>query len=184
MQEARKQTSWKEFIKEICSWYWLVFRNTWKGVTTYPKNKRVNIFDINEYEENRINFTKFWLDYFSNKSFFSQIEGVRDRVWLPAPYFSWEVENSNFSDGIRNAKNTYLSFQSWWDIENILYSFYVKINCKDVLNSIMVRDNSNIIYHSSWIINSYKIYYSKYIQDSSNIRFSDNMVWCQECVFL
>ena len=71
---------------------------------------------------------------------------------------------------------------SFVDCENILYSVSVKENSRNVLNSLMVRNNCENIYFGKGVIDSFNVFFSHFIKNSSNIRFSSNLVGCHECI--
>jgi len=183
IKERRKQTPRREFVKEIASWYGFVFRKHNQNVTTYSDKVDFPLYPTAEYEKIRMNFIQSGRAYNSASSLFDQIKDLRKEIGVLSPHLAWSTENALYSDAIWDAKNVYLSYQSWGDSSNILYSFYVKINSHNVVNSVMVRDNSEIIFQSAWIIKSYKVFYSKYIVSSDNVWFSDNLISCSECLF-
>jgi len=84
-------------------------------------------------------------------------------------------ENSDFTDTAVDTKNTYLSNTIVLYSENVFYSFMVRGECKNVLNSLYISSNSEHIYFSRGVIKGYKVYYSGYINNSSNIWFSSNL---------
>jgi hypothetical protein len=40
IQQKRKQTSWREFVREICSWYPFVLYNRNALISVYPDTER------------------------------------------------------------------------------------------------------------------------------------------------
>lgn len=92
------------------------------------------------------------------------------------------AENCDYAEAAWMSKNVYLSILAIGDCENILYTFYTQDNVKNVLNSVMVWDNSENIYFSTAVIQGYQVFYSKYIVNSSNIWFSTNLIGCKECI--
>jgi hypothetical protein len=67
--------------------------------------------------------------------------------------------------------------------ENVLYSYSVKDDSRNVLNSIFINKQSENIFSSSGISSSQNIFYSRYLSNCSDIWFSDNLISCQECLF-
>lgn len=63
-----------------------------------------------------------------------------------------------------------------------MYSLETKESCRNVLNSIMVRNNCQNIYRSTAVFNSYNIFYSRLVNNSSDVWFSSNMVGCHDCL--
>jgi hypothetical protein len=86
------------------------------------------------------------------------------------------AENAEYAEAVWNSKNVYLSIIVIKNCENIAYTFYTQENVKDVLNSVMVWDNSEIVYFGVAVIKSFKIFYSRYIVNSNNIWFSSNLI--------
>jgi hypothetical protein len=73
----------------------------------------------------------------------------------------WNSENSKYTDQIFWVKNWYLSFVTWFWVENIAYSAFCYINSANIYNSIFSESCQNI-YFLAWGNNSYNIFYSKY----------------------
>ncbi len=184
MQEKRKNTPFREFIKTIASRRALGFyKNSWM-TTIFPDTGRVwGVVSHKQFEEGRDALTASGLEYDASKSFFENIKVLMQGVHFPATILFGECENANFTDQTLSIRNWYLSYVVIRDCENILYSLSIKEHSINVLNSFMVWDNCENIYFSKWIIKSYNIFYSKHILNSSNIRFSDNLTGCSECIF-
>lgn len=179
MQGKRKNTDWREFVKEICSWQSLLFyRNDWR-ISRFPQTDRVKgvISYENFFERNSKEF-----DYNSDLSFFDNFKKIFQATNLPALIHYTQNENCNFADIVMNSKNSYLS--SWIiESENVLYCNNIKDHSINVFNSVMVWQNCENVYFWIWVLKSYNIFYSKFILNSSNVWFSINLVWCAECLF-
>lgn len=184
IKEKRKNTPFRYFLKEIVSWATIVlYRNNWI-ISKFPHTERIkNIIKNEEFEKNRDDLVKFWLDYNFDKWFFDNFSDLFKSINIFDFIIYWTVENVFYSDMVLNSKSVYLSSGIINNCENIFYSFSIKDNCKDVLNSVSVYQNSSIIFFSSWIIESFKIFYSRFINNSSDIWFSSNLTWCKECFF-
>lgn len=182
IKEKRKQTKFRDFVKEIVSWYPFILHKRDGLITRFPKTNRVkNIISTRLYEENRENLIKKGRAYNFKESFFDNFKQLHESIDF-FNIFSFESENCEYWDNIYNAKNCYLSNGVIHECENILYSFYIKQGSKNIFNSVMVWDNCENIYFASGILKSYNIFYSKYIYNSSDIWFSSNLTWCSHCI--
>lgn len=179
IQEKRKNTSWKEFVMEICSWCPLVFSKGYGKVSRFPKTDRIGwVIGRSEFEEIRWTQT----EEVNAESFMQGFGKLLSRSQFPA-FMTWgDNENCDFADIVSGAKNWYLSIGLVTDVENVMYSRSVKNNCSNVIASVMVRKDSSNVFESSCIIGSFNVFYSHTIQASSNIRFSQNLVNCSECI--
>ena len=184
IKEKRKNTNFRDFIKEIASFRTLAFYKNNSYVSIFPETDRVySLISHSEFSENRDNLTKSWIVYDFSLDFFSNFKKLNDSIKLPPTILFWECENSDFTDQSVNVKNSYLSYIVIKDCENIFYSMSVKVNSRNVFNSLMVWDNCENIYFWSWIINSSNIFYSCYVIDSYNLYFCSNLIWCKNCIF-
>ena len=184
IKEKRKKTEFRDFLKEIWSWFPInLYKINWK-LSRYPFSDRLwSLIDTKS-------FSTLWNNDFYNQeldlknNFFNQIQKLYKKSYFPFLWNFWTIENSDYSDTIWYwTKNAYLTICAWEDVENILYSLYVISNCSNILNSVWITKNCNNIYFCSWIRESYNIFYSRYIFNSSGIWFSSNLVWCKECIF-
>ena len=186
IKQKRKNTDFREFVKEIASWSPIIlYKNQWKVSRYNEKIKRVSCIDNNNYNSNyeSINAgSSFDFDFSDN--FFANFNKTYSSYKFPFTYvFPWLwVENCEFSDVTHASKNVYLSFFTTTWSENVLYSYSTKQSSKNVLNSISIGKNSENIYLSSFCLQSYNIFYSYNIHNSSNIWFSSNLIWCSECL--
>ena len=183
MQEKRKQTPFREYVKEIASWTPLVFHKNNGLISKYPPVERSGkIIPNKEYQVQRDAFGAMWIEYDFSISFFDNFQKLVHI--MPFQNMRNEVtENSEFADVVINSKNAYLSSTVISGSENVLYSFSVKDNSKNIFNSVMVWDNSENVYGGTWIVNSFNIFFSKFLINCSNIRFSTNLVGCHDCIF-
>ncbi|MDD3793946.1 MAG: hypothetical protein PHI37_03980 [Candidatus Gracilibacteria bacterium] len=180
IKEKRKKTNFRDFVKEICSWQPLSFYNIDGKVSRYPKSNRIKIIDDLEFNKKATEQLEKG-DLINGANFLKLLSNLWLENGLPRLWHFWETENSTYSETVGAVKNAYLTHLSFY-AENILYSFGVSGNAKNVLNSSLVVNNSQEVYNSVGIINSYKIFYSKCIIDSNNIWFSTNLIGCQECI--
>lgn len=182
LQQSRKQTPYREFVKEIASWkpFWF-YRNSGL-ISRYPETGRVkNIVSPKQYLEMRDNLPS--IDYDADKTFFENLKNLFEVVPFASLVHFHQNENVDYSDCIFAAKNVYLSIVIWVNSENVFYSAFSYIHVSNVFHSLLVSKNSHNIYSSVFVGNSFKIFYSKFIQNSSDIWFSTNLIWCRECIF-
>ena len=179
-----KEVSRRDFIKYCTSLQPLVLHKNNGQISRYPETDRIGwIQKMKEFEEERADLTKKWQEYNISKKFFENFQDFIKNTKFPAMFSYWWTENSEYADSAHTSKNAYLTFLTTFSSENILYSFSVKMNCRNVINSVMIVESSENIYTSFCCINSYNIFFSRYIEKSSNIRFSTNLLGCNECLF-
>ncbi len=181
IKQKRKNTPFRDFLKEIASFMPIVLHKRYFWVSRYPDtNRRKNIMTPREFYSGQN--SDYFLEYDFSKTFFENFKDlIENTPVLSRMVYEW-LENCEYSESVTYSKNVYLSFIVINNCENILYTFYSQDNCKDVINWVMVWDNSEQIYFSAWIIKWHKIFYSKYIVNSNNIWFSTNLIWCSECI--
>lgn len=182
MQEKRKNTPWREYIKEIASWYPLnLYKNGW-FISRYPNTDRSwLIVSRKEYEEKR-NEVNIWIDFswdFSQDLKFL----IKKFPKAPSTIFYWWNENTEFADAVFGAKNAYLTFAVWLWAENVMYSFLTTMNVKNIFGSVYIKWWSENIYNSLSVSNSFNVFFSQHIQNCSNIWESSNLIGCQECIY-
>jgi hypothetical protein len=183
IQEKRKNTSWREFVRDICSRSSVNFYKNNNLVSVYPDVDRIYVVNSVEYQDRRDSFVATVVTTPSlSDNFMQQIQNLLLEVWLPPTSSFFHNENCDYVNPAINSKNSYLSFGIVW-CENILYGYSVKDNSDNVVDSVMVRDNCSIIYGSVGVFRSYKIFHSKNIFDSNNIYASANLQWCSYCLF-
>ncbi|MDD2870797.1 MAG: hypothetical protein PHS49_02305 [Candidatus Gracilibacteria bacterium] len=179
IKQKRKNTDFREFVKEIASWLVLNLYKREDYISKYPNTDRSPKIDSIEYLNN---FEK-GINYNSQLDLFTNYKTLFDNVYFQNVSANFQNENSLFSDATFGTKNTYLSFVIGMEAENILYSAFSYINVTNVFNSFFVNNGSQNIYFGGGIINSFNIFYSKYITNSSDIWFSTNLIGCQDCIF-
>ncbi len=183
IQEKRKMTTWRQYIKEIASRHPLTLNRRWSLLTRYPDENRVTITTIEDFEAKRDSLLQYGREYESWFSFFKQFWWLFKVVPLRPLLTRWENERSTYADQIMSSKWCYLSNTVIHDCENIIYSLNVKDACANIFNSVYIQDNSHTIYSSLSVFRSSHIFFSQNILDSSNIWGSSNLQWCQECLF-
>lgn len=181
IQEKRKSTPFREFIREIGSWISVSFYKNNGCISKYPPSNRVNICPLKEFDNSRDDFPKYGKIYDTNRPFFQQFQELFLSLKLSNVGHIGENENSDFGETVVNSKNVYLSTIVTLESENVFYSLLVRVAAKDVLRSIFVI-SSEVVYASRNIKDSFKVFYSSQIHNSHDIWFCSDMVGCQECI--
>jgi len=177
MQEKRKNTSWRDFVKEIASRMPMMLYKNDGIVTPYsPDSKRIKkVLSPKVFEEYRENMQE--IPYHENlllsiKEWFNNIELSWQKIVM-------QNENSDFNYIVGWAKNSYLSIVVV-ESQNIWYS-YSTFNSNDIYNSILV-ENSQKTYQSRCISTSSNVFYSSSIINSKDIWLSSNLIGCSNCI--
>ncbi len=182
MKEMRKNTDFRDFLKEICSRYPMVLYKNNGKISKHPQvGRKNNLISFSEFDDIRDDLVNNTIDYNINKSFFNQYWEFFKNAKFPLLSNYAGSEDCEFADAVLGSKTVYLSFWVISDCENILYSVTVKNHCTNILNWFWIVKSENV-YSSSWITNSYEIFYSRYLNNCSNVRFSANLNWCNECI--
>ena len=172
IQERRKYTPRREFVKEVCCRRPIMLYNNQWSISRYPEKRIKNIAsDASEH----IVTGSYSGDFFQS---FSEL--FHTQPLLPTTSF-YGNENCEYSDGSFGGKNIYLSFDAGGGSENVVYSHLVYDNSHNIYQSLLVGSSSNI-FDSSHIYNSHNIFGSHAIRDSSSIASSYNLVWCSHCI--
>ena len=180
IQEKRKQTSWRDFVKEICSWKPLVLSHVWWTISRFPDTHRVNPIPFDDFAKQRDKLTEYSIDLV-DENFFSLFGALLKVCPIPWLLSFYDNDNCNYADIAIGSKNCYLSY-AVVNCENVFYSESVKDGSRNVYNSLMVLDGSENIYACSSVFRSFNIFFSHFVTDSSFIRASRNMQWCIECI--
>jgi len=178
IKEVRKQTSFRDFVKEITSRYnFNLFRYQWH-ISRYPEVERnKNIVDDLSISMNNSCIGEYTGD------FFKDFHDLYTRSPKANILHYGSNENCEFSDGSYGAKNCYLSFWAGRGVENALYSTFVVNNCTNIIDSFCVASNCDNIFSSKSVLESSNIFYSVQIHNSYNIYFSSNLIGCKNCLF-
>jgi hypothetical protein len=75
IQEKRKQTSFRNFVMEICSWRNFMFYKSEVGIGKYPQTqeRKMNVLSFSEYGKKDANDIEFFLEYNKNRPFLEQV---------------------------------------------------------------------------------------------------------------
>ncbi len=177
IQEKRKTTPFRDFVREIWSWSSVHYYKSSGNVSVFPDTDRIWwVVDIEEFSRLRDNLPCY--EYTGN--FFGDLASLQKITPLPCVRQYGTYSNSIYSDTNANVENCFLVRCSTW-CKNIGYSFVVK-KTSDVWNSVKIQNGEGNIYASYSVDNWSNIFYSRCIENSSNIWFSSNLTNCYECI--
>ena len=184
IKEKRKQTSFRDFIKDIASWQPIVFHKSNGLVSRFPQTDRMpEVVKYSDYYEQWWEVYTHGIDYDFWKNIFDNYSELRKGVkWINMINF-FNSENSEYADVVSKWKNIYLSAFIVNGDEDVMYSFGVNDQSKRVINSAIISDHSENVYFSLAVQHSFKVFYSRYINNSSDIWFSTNLLWCTHCIW-
>ena len=182
IQEKRKQTPFRNFVMEIASWRPLNFYKNLGTFSRYPATSRSPKIIASEVFEQETYDGKYFPLTSEGSNFFENIRQLFLTVPLEAVTKHGVGGNTAFADVCHNSKNAYLSYFVVVDCENVLYSLVVRENCTNIHNSLMVFDCCDNVYQSVGVVNSYHTFFSNYIRNGSDIRFSKNLMGCHFCI--
>lgn len=181
IQEKRKQTSFRDFLKDIASWFPIMLVKNKGKISIFPDTPRSgNIVDKKQYFEKHENTL---LDEINLEGDFFDLfqQNFRDSYKPNVIHFRDNL-NSDFSNCVFGAQNVYLSFVIWEECENIAYSCIVYNHCSNVLYSMAVFNHCDNIYYCSNVSNSSNIFYSINIHNGSHITNCSNLMGCHNCI--
>jgi hypothetical protein len=178
IQEKRKKTPFRDFIKEIGSWEVMNLYKRNGRICRYPDTGRIQVLDDTEYK----NASSYYREYDFDKSFFENFQWLMDIFPFEHIFHFENNENSDFADSVFGAKNTYLSFIVGFESENVAYSALCYNNIHNIYNSFLACIHSSNVYMSWGVNESHNVFYSRYITNSANIWFSTNLIGCHECI--
>lgn len=186
IQQRRKHTPLREYLRDILSFRSMTFYKTNAGISKYPQHpsRKLHLITPKEYKNNYPNGISDEQDYVSHQPFLDQFT----RFFYSVPHsstlhYSDNNENCDRWDIMRNwAKNIYLTIVAWDDAENVLYSLKAETKVRNIINSVNITTWSETIYRSKSVRQSFAIFYSKFIYNSSDIWFSSNLIGCSHCI--
>lgn len=183
IKNKRKQTPFRDFLKDIVSWQPIVFYKTDGIVSRFPKTDRIkSVVKYSDFDKVNEEIFDRGQDYDFNKTFWENYTSLFQKISLPSMIHFFQNENADYGDVVSKSKNIYLSAYVANTNEDIYYSFGVKDGCANVFSSVLVADHSENIYMSCGVMHSFKVFYSRYITNSADIRFSTNLIWCSNCI--
>lgn len=176
IQEKRKQTPWRDFVMEICSWFGVMLYKTQWRVNCFPDTPRIQLVSLDIFEAERGSVYDI-----SWNTFFDTLQSLFRQHPFPHIHHIGDNENSLYSSMIYGAKNSYLSTEVIFS-SNVCYSIWIKDNSDMVIDSANVVGNNSNIYMSNTVRNSFNVFYSQWIVSSNDIWFSYNLQWCSHCI--
>jgi hypothetical protein len=174
IQEKRKQTSFRDFVMEVCSWKPIQLHRQNGIIARFPLTERSPVLckSLREFYD-----ISFMHDYLDGAPFLDQLaDFYKTRPYVPLFSYPLGNENTDFSDAVFGAKNAYLSFSVGAGAENVLYSLATYNNVRNVVSSIHITNGCDNVFQSFSVQKSMNIFYSKYIINSNDLWFCDNMV--------
>lgn len=183
IKNKRKQTTFRQFLKEIVSWQPIVFYKTDGVISRFPKTERIkSVVKCSNFDKINEDILSNGQDYNFALSFWDNFSSLFHKVSLPSMVHFFENENADYADVVSKSKNIYLSAYVANTNEDIYYSFGVKDGCVNVFHSALVADHSENVAMSCGVMHSYKVFYSRYITNCSDVWFSTNLVGCTHCI--
>ncbi len=183
IKNKRKQTLFRDFLKEIVSRQPIVFYKTDGVVSRFPKTDRIkSVVKYQDFEKVNEDIFAHGQEYDFNQSFWDNFSSLLQKVSLPSMIHFFQNENVDYGDVVSKGKNIYLCAYAVNENEDIYYSFGIKDACKNVFNSALVGDHSENIAMSCGVMHSYEVFYSRYITNCSDVWFSTNLVGCSHCI--
>lgn len=181
IQAKRKQTSFRDFVMEICSWVPMMLYRNDTTISVYPPINKVSVIPNTEFHLHRDDLVSDDFQYNIELGFMDNFKLLFLKFKFPATHEYWSNENAQYSELSYGSKNVYLSFMVV-SCENVCYSYSVKNNCRNIYSSIHVWNNCDNVFSSTSVDSSSNIFYSKYIDNSNDIWFCENLQWCHDCV--
>ena len=183
IQDKRKQTPWRDFVRDVCSWYQVNLYKNNGVISRFPETPRCGtVYPAASYIKSfGDGFPGIAID--SQTPFLQQLQTFFATSPKMALMDYGRNENAAFADTVYGAKNVYMSISVGDNSQDVLYSNMIFGNCTKVINSMLVTSFSENVYYSQVVNGGYNIFYSKYIYNSKDIRFSDNLIGCTHCMF-
>ena len=104
IQEKRKKTPWKDFVRELASWKPLNMYHRDGMISRFPESDRVTVVPKKEFYAMRDWLLEYGIDYDPSKSFFEQFSSLLSSTPLPSMIECFETENSEYCDIARAVK--------------------------------------------------------------------------------
>lgn len=110
IKERRKQTKFRDFVREVSSWCPLVLGKTNGMVSRFPGTNRIKgVINKDHFGEQRDGLVESGRSYNPEESFTKNLREIFTTVDLPNLIHYVHNENSDFSDLTLNCKSIYLS---------------------------------------------------------------------------
>lgn len=135
-----------------------------------PPHKGYKAYDIDAWNSDSWDATVYGRDYDFLRPFFEQFGNLMKEAPMPSrQVMHTTVENSDYCNGITNAKNCYLIFNST-NNEDCLFSRQL-FNCKNVIESLNTLESE-------------LCYSCKHVKNCYNLKFSESCDHCHDSAFL
>ena len=146
-------------------------------ITVLPEKSRYPIYKLHEWHSDAWDAMDYGQDYDSNKSFFTQLQELQEKV--PHPHQNGAKNTDcDWCDDVWNSKNCYLS-RSMEQCEDLHYS-YRNLWVKNSID-VTVCFSSEKCFDSVNCYNSYKLFYSRNSKDCIDSYFLQDCRNCQNC---
>ncbi len=176
IQDKRKQTPFREFLREIASWNTVNLYRNHGQLSRYPDTWREGtIVDLKDYDPQNIEAEEYASD-----SFFQTLTSLFKKQPKMRLMQRFENENSDFAE-VYGGKNCYLCI-GVWGVENAAYSTTSYGNLHNIYNAFSILWTVSNVYSSRIVTESHNVFYSSNIHASANVWFSNNLHGCQECL--
>ncbi|MCC6954271.1 MAG: hypothetical protein IT290_09150, partial [Deltaproteobacteria bacterium] len=144
-----------------------------------PQSAGFTVWDMGEWEKDDWDATDYGRPYNFNRPFFDQF----DELFRAVPIYNLSnvvatMENSEFTNCIVNAKNSYLCFECN-GIEDSLYCFSMH-KCRDAIESTSVA-RSELCYRCFNIAECYNVLFVEDSSGCSDSAFLSNCIGCKHC---
>ncbi|MBI4836433.1 MAG: hypothetical protein HY817_04200 [Candidatus Abawacabacteria bacterium] len=144
-----------------------------------PPHKELVVYDIDAWMSDAWDPLSFGLDYDFSRPFFAQMAELLKKAPLPSlECIRSTMENSDYTNGVLNVKNCYLSF-GVLNGEDVLFSRTV-LTAKDIIDSTYVTD-SEICLGCIHVKNCYNLKYSEICDNCSDSAFLFDCKNCKNC---
>jgi hypothetical protein len=177
IQQKRKQTPFRDFVMEICSWRSLTFYKNKEFTSKYPPSERVQHLVSHKVFLEGDNSTQE--EFPTSSNFFASLQTLLQKTPLSPTIVVSGSENAVFSDQTVNSANVYLSNVTI-NSKNVLYSLGIKLESENIISSCAIRQSENI-FESTNVSESYEVFYSNTIHNSSHIWRCNNLIGCHFC---
>ncbi len=145
-----------------------------------PPTKNFKVYDISVWmDDTTWDPLSYGRDYDFSRPFFEQFEELMREVPIPSRSVVLStMENSDYTNGISNAKNCYLIFDS--NMSEDCYFCYQMNNVKNVIDSIDIND-CELCYGCQHLKNCYNVRFADSCEHASDSTFIFNCRSVQNC---
>ncbi len=153
---------------------------TWNNIVSiYSPDKPYKVYEQNEYWSDNFNPLDYSKKFDFDKSFFTQFEELLNEVPRPNLY-NTNSQNCYFCNYVDKSKNCYMSFFIYEGNENLLYSYWWRLN-KDCID-ISISNKMELSYNTLFCTACYKCMYLKDCYDCKECLFSNKLTSCSNCI--